>query len=200
MLYFTSDLHFGHENMLRICRDFSCVEEMDRELIRRWNERVRDRDTVYICGDFCYRNQTPAAHYLRRLRGRKILLAGNHDRQWLKNMDETEKAHYFAEIGDIINAKYNGVKLRFCHYPMLSWESARRGAVLICGHIHGARQGMEYDLFRQIPFAFNAGVDLHDYRPVTFRELVENNLRFYNRKLTAEEQKLLQDHIRAMEA
>ena len=51
-VYFTSDLHFGHKNIIRYDhRPFSSVQEMDAELIRRWNNKVKDEDLVYILGD-----------------------------------------------------------------------------------------------------------------------------------------------------
>ena len=51
-IYFTGDLHFGHENVLRFDgRPFSSVEEMDEELISRWNNKVGKGDIVYILGD-----------------------------------------------------------------------------------------------------------------------------------------------------
>jgi len=58
---------------------------MDQYIISRWNERVSNDDTVYIIGDVCYRNSKDASWYLRRLKGHKILVAGNHDNNLLKN-------------------------------------------------------------------------------------------------------------------
>ena len=53
MLFFTSDLHLGHANIIRYCdRPFANVGEMDAELIRRWNETVGEEDVVYFLGDF----------------------------------------------------------------------------------------------------------------------------------------------------
>ena len=58
MNLYTSDLHFGHENVIRFDdRPFSDIEEMDRTLIEMWNARVRDEDTVYIVGDVCFRSK-----------------------------------------------------------------------------------------------------------------------------------------------
>ncbi len=56
MTYFTSDLHFGHENIIRFSnRPFSSAEEMNRTLIDNWDSRVTDRDDIYILGDMFYR-------------------------------------------------------------------------------------------------------------------------------------------------
>ena len=50
-VFFTSDLHFGHENAIRFDnRPFKTVEEMDEELIRRWNAKVGKGDLVYVFG------------------------------------------------------------------------------------------------------------------------------------------------------
>ena len=70
MIFFTSDLHLGHENCIRLCnRPFSSIEEMDEILIENWNHKVTGKDTVYILGDLIYRSQKPPEEYLRRLRG-----------------------------------------------------------------------------------------------------------------------------------
>ncbi len=56
MIYYTSDLDFGHRNVLKFdSRPFADIDEMDRVLIENWNNRVRSDDTVYILGDFCYK-------------------------------------------------------------------------------------------------------------------------------------------------
>lgn len=51
-VFFTSDLHFGHENVIKFDnRPFRSVEEMDAELISRWNNKVKKGDLVYVLGD-----------------------------------------------------------------------------------------------------------------------------------------------------
>ena len=55
-VFFTSDLHFGHENAIRFDnRPFKSIEEMDTELIRRWNEKVGKGDLVYVLGDMIWK-------------------------------------------------------------------------------------------------------------------------------------------------
>ena len=57
--FFTSDLHLGHKNIIKYCnRPFSSLEEMNRIIIRRWNERVKVEDIVFVIGDFCFRNSS----------------------------------------------------------------------------------------------------------------------------------------------
>ena len=88
MVFFTSDLHLGHRNIIRLCnRPFSSIDEMDEYLIEKWNKKVTNADTVYILGDLMFRNEKPPEEYLRQLRGKKHLIIGNHDREWIKKYD-----------------------------------------------------------------------------------------------------------------
>lgn len=69
-VFFTGDLHFGHENVLAFDhRPFETVEEMDVELIRRWNHKVGKGDLVYVLGDFIWktRKQTHLVFLPRKL-------------------------------------------------------------------------------------------------------------------------------------
>ena len=72
-IFFTSDLHFGHENVLRFDhRPFASVEEMDDELIRRWNAKVAPGDLVYVLGDLIWKSRNDdAPGLLRSLNGQK---------------------------------------------------------------------------------------------------------------------------------
>ena len=77
MNYFTSDLHLGHRNIIRLCnRPFATIEEMDETLIRNWNAKVTNGDTVYILGDLLFRNEKPAvtSSWLRSALGRTAIL------------------------------------------------------------------------------------------------------------------------------
>lgn len=80
-IFFTSDLHFGHKNIIRFDnRPFSTVEEMDEALIRNWNAKVSDEDTVYVLGDISWYNDAKTSEIINSLHGHKILIKGNHDR------------------------------------------------------------------------------------------------------------------------
>lgn len=90
MIYFTSDLHLGHENILRFAnRPFGSVEEMNRTLIANYNALVREEDTVYILGDLTYRIPlTEAEPLIAKLNGKKHLIKGNHDKNYDKSLFE----------------------------------------------------------------------------------------------------------------
>lgn len=74
-------------------------------------------------------------------------------------------------------------------YSMLEWNGSRRAvdqatsiSWLIHGHIHNSKEGATYEYIRDnLPCALNAGVDINDYEPVTFEELLKNNNIWYGR-------------------
>ena len=121
MTYFTADLHLGHEGIIRFCnRPFDSVPEMDKALILNWNSRVTTRDDIYILGDLFHKNKENAEDILKRLKGRKHLVIGNHD-GWLKDI-VAEK--YFVEVDKIIELKMDGLSSRPIHcFLMQAWIS-----------------------------------------------------------------------------
>ena len=194
MILFASDLHFGHKNIVDLCkRPFVDVDEMDAVLIERWNRKVKKNDIVYLIGDVVW-DKKKVAYYMEQLSGKKILVAGNHDSTWIKR-EECQK--YFEEIVPYLEVHLNGHPITMCHYPMLEWrssreESKRKLGYLIHGHIHNRIADEYRQLFLQFN-ALNAGVDVNDFAPVTFDELVENNFQF---KLSALESEIDRNNLR----
>ena len=175
-IYFTADSHFGHTNIIKHCnRPFESIEEMNETLIANWNSRVHKSDHVYIAGDFCWRGgYENALRIVKRLKGNKHLAIGNHDSDFLKKPEYRE---LFAEIGQILVAGLDNGRTICCHYPMASWQGSHRGNGLVYGHIHNhINEVSEFMMKRDN--AFNAGVDICQFMPVTFKELQEHNNSF----------------------
>ncbi len=90
-LWFTSDHHFGHANILSYCKGraerWSSVEEMNVGLIERWNAVVAPTDRVYVLGDAAMGKRAETVPLYRQLNGRKVLVPGNHDNCWEKGRD-----------------------------------------------------------------------------------------------------------------
>lgn len=196
MIYFTADLHLGHKNISKLAnRPFSCAEEMDEALIANWNARVKGNDTVYIAGDLICKSADPQK-YLSQLKGKKVLICGNHDHGWT---DRVDMGRYFKEVLNLKELTVEGHMTTICHYPMIEWrcsrkEHSRKLGYLIHGHIHARTDRPEYMQLFRIPNALNAGVDINDFRPVTFAELVANNSAFKHALLkgTADDELLTQ--------
>lgn len=175
MVFFTADTHFGHENVIRFCdRPFASVEEMNETMIRNWNERVTDKDTVYILGDMFFRCKIETVEdILKRLKGQKYLIVGNHDGSWMSKMDYKK---YFVNVQPFLETNDGQNTFVCCHYPMLSWRhQARHNFYMIHGHIHNDTAMDFWPLLVARERALNAGVDLNGFKPVTLAELIENN-------------------------
>ena len=196
MNYYISDLHLFHKNVTKAGRDFdnrpfADLEEMHAHILERWNNKVTDGDVVYVVGDMAMRGtHRDLAEYVSRLKGRKILIKGNHD--------DLSDARYrrlydyvcdYKEVAD--NVGRDSVKLVLCHYPILMWNGQHRGSILLYGHVHNseedaifqdslARFNTENRENRNIGSvelrAYNVGcmAPYIDYEPRSIREIVEN--------------------------
>jgi len=174
MIYFTSDLHLGHANIIKHCnRPFQSADEMDDFLISKWNEKVSNNDTVYILGDFIFRSKRPPEDYLSVLKGKKHLVVGNHDKAWMKKVNLED---WFESV-EMMRYMIDGQrKLTLCHYPMMSWPFSNHGGYMVYGHIHDDTRMEYWPLIEQNPLMLNAGADINGFAPVTFEEMLENNL------------------------
>ena len=174
MTYFTSDLHIGHENIIRFSnRPFSTLDEMNRTLVDNWNSRVTERDDVFVLGDMFYRKKEGVEEILKKLKGRKHLIIGNHDYSWMKSI---EPRKYFVETETLLVLKEEGRVMTLCHYPIMSWPHMYHGSYCIFGHIHNSANNADYwPLIESNPYLLNAGVDVNNFYPVTFEELKRNN-------------------------
>lgn len=166
MIYFTADLHLGHRGIIAMKkRPFRTVEEMNRALITNFNAVVSRRDTVYILGDICHHLDVELCNGLiRRLNGAKILLSGNHDKQYDSSL--------FADIRDFMTVSLNGVSFSLMHYPMLSWPHSEAGAVQLHGHIHASSDYNEQNRKDGI-LRYDVGVDANNYFPVSVKDVLE---------------------------
>ena len=176
MVYFTSDLHLGHRNILRLCdRPFASSEEMDEVLMDNWNRKVHRDDTVYIMGDLMFRNEKPAAWYLDRLKGKKHLFIGNHDGRWMKTVDLDRYFESVSMMGTFSDGQH---KIPGCHYPMMTWPSSGKNGYMVFGHIHANKDAGYWPMIAASPLMLNAGVDINGFAPVSFDEMETNNERF----------------------
>ncbi len=175
-LLFTSDLHFGHEHVLKFDnRPFNTIEEHDRALIELYNTRVSPGDEVYILGDVVFRakEHTPG-WYVKQLGGHKHLILGNHDRKLLQDL---EAVKCFESIEQMQVVKENGAVMHLCHYPLAEWYGAFHDTWHIYGHIHN-HGGETFELMKNRTRALNAAVCINNYMPASLPELIENNRRF----------------------
>ena len=80
-IYFTSDHHFGHKNIIKFSkRPFKGVDEMDEMLIQKWNEKIKPEDDVYHLGDVGLSSFGKLSKILEKLNGKIYLINGNHEK------------------------------------------------------------------------------------------------------------------------
>ena len=176
-VWLASDHHFGHEKTCTVfkkadgspLRPFSCAEEMDEELVKRHNERVRPNDKCYFLGDVAIARKS--LHILGRLNGDKVLIRGNHD---IFKLDDYTP--YFRDIRgyDVKNG------MIFSHVPVHP-ESLARFGCNIHGHLHANRvmkirsfntKTGEFVYSDEIdPRYFNVSVEQIDFAPISLEDV-----------------------------
>jgi len=171
-VFFTSDTHYSHKNIIRFSnRPFANVEEMNEELIERYNSVVGKDDIVYHIGDFAFeRNHSYLKEIIGRLNGEKHFVAGNHDKVMfkddIKSMFKTFKTFPYSEIYvDDEDARGGKQHIVLCHYAMRVWNKSHHGSFHLYGHSHGSLP--EDESLR----SFDVGVDCWDYYPVSYEQV-----------------------------
>lgn len=130
-VYFISDTHFGHKNIIDYCgRPYNCVEEMNKDIIKRWNSVVKNDDVVYHLGDFGFGSKEEVAAIVSQLNGIKKLILGNHDR-W---RPQIYRDMGFKEVYDRPIILENFWILS--HAPIEGLMGKQSPFVNIYGHIH----------------------------------------------------------------
>lgn len=160
MLYFSSDHHFGHENILEYCnRPFKDLEEMHLALVTNHNAVVTEKDDVWFLGDLVYKMKDfeTAKYFIKMMRGRKNLVYGNHDKKY-----RAELAELFDTVQDYKELKYNKQKIILMHFPIEQWNGKAKGTTHLHGHGH-CTYPFNPELRR-----LDVGVDGHNYEPISF--------------------------------
>lgn len=132
-VFLTSDLHLGHSNIIRYCnRPYRDVDEMNEDLIRKWNEVVTDNDRVFFLGDFGLGTREDVIRWGNRLNGRKVMIYGNHDHFQPSTYYKAGFQHV-SRWPIVIEKMY-----LLSHAPMRSDPDAADigGLINIHGHIH----------------------------------------------------------------
>jgi calcineurin-like phosphoesterase family protein len=177
--FLISDTHFGHAGVCRFLRNdgvtklrpWDTPEEMDEEMVKRWNERVRPRDKVYHLGDVVINRKHLTT--LGRLNGDKVLIRGNHDIFKLEDFTP-----YFRDVRGY--HVMNG--MIFSHIPIHE-ESLGRFGVNVHGHLHANRvmrrassmmEFMERGVHSWIDPRYHCVcVEQTDFAPILLEDMIE---------------------------
>jgi calcineurin-like phosphoesterase family protein len=171
MIFFTSDPHLGHDKDFVVqARGFETVEEMNAEIIRRWNERVYPDDDVYILGDLTLGDVEEGIRLIAKLNGYLHIMRGNHDTD--------KKVERYLELPNVVSIQYADVlkygKAVFWmgHYPTITanYDDDKPWAkhvVCLFGHTH-----QEQPFYNNNPYMYNVGMDAHNCTPITIDEII----------------------------
>jgi len=158
--FFTADEHFGHANIIKYCnRPYKNVEEMNKDLIARFNKKVPDSNQSFTvhAGDFCFgKSYAEAYNYIKYLNGHHIFLMGSHD-VWLRNDPNRVSTH------EIWEKRIDGQLVVVCHYAMRTWAASHYNSWHLYGHSHGKLEsiGKSHDI----------GVDNNEFSPLSWDDL-----------------------------
>jgi calcineurin-like phosphoesterase family protein len=173
MVYFTSDTHFCHEKIIRLCgRPFVNIKQMNETLIQNWNSCITNDDEVYILGDFAYKGtEIQINKIVERLKGKKYLIKGNHD----KFIDDIEFKKNFEWIKDYYVLTYENINFILFHYPILEWDGFFHDSIHLYGHVHNS--GKSEDQAKRLEIlgrrAINVGVDVNNFHPISAEKILE---------------------------
>ena len=176
-IYFTSDTHFGHENIIKFCnRPFKNAQEMDEALIKNWNSVIKPEDTIFHLGDFAFGGSKLWNNIMYQLNGHKILIMGNHD---VRNFREGYIQN-FEYIGDQLFISIDNRKVYLNHYPFLcyggSYRTSKAATYQLFGHVHSGpiSSGLDKErLINLFPYQYDVGVDNNNFTPISWNEICD---------------------------
>ena len=166
-IFFCSDHHFGHANILTFkrsdntpLRPFATLEEMNEAIIANHNSVVRPQDKVYFLGDVVMSTKSYALDFLSRMNGEKVLIKGNHD--------QCKPQAYLEHFKDIRGShQFDG--LIMTHIPIHP-ESLARWGLNVHGHLHANRVVRELSHLPD-PRYFNVSLEQINYTPISLEEI-----------------------------
>ena len=167
MIFFTSDQHFNHTNIIKYChRPFNNIEHMNEAMIKRRNSIVSPNDYVYVLGDFIFvDNINIITYFVNKLNGTILLLRGDHGRTKLTIGDKLKMVDPIVELVPTFPLAHISTTLTLCHWCMRVWPKSHYNSWHLYGHSHGMlpSEGKSHDI----------GVDNNNFYPLSLDEIIE---------------------------
>lgn len=156
-VFFTSDLHLGHQFAART-RAMPIIAEHDWHIVETINETVPKRGKLYIIGDAFFSDG--GMKWARNIQCQNIeLILGNHDMYPVqKYLKMGWKIHGFRRYKDFWMS----------HCPMHPNEIRK-----MSGNIHGHVHRFSDTKRVEDPRYFNVNCEYHGYKPVRYDKIVE---------------------------
>lgn len=165
-VFFTSDTHFGHDrDFVWGVRGFKNVDEMNKEIVKRWNSVVKEEDTVYLLGDVMLGNNDESIKYLKQLNGLIYIALGNHDTSVRAKM--YAECHNVVDVQMCYRIKAGKKQVILSHYPTVTANGEDTKVLNFYGHTH-----QKDNFFEKRPYMYHVGMDSHDCYPVKMEDIL----------------------------
>ena len=173
-VWITSDLHLCHDRPF--CyepRGFSTVSEMNKAIVKNWNETVGPNDRVYVLGDLMLCNNKEGASLIKTLKGKLYIILGNHDTdvraKMYEDLDNVETVGFGSRV------RYKKWSFLLTHYPTLcanldDGKSVSRHTINLCGHSHTLDKWADWDK----GCIYHCELDAHNMFPVALDEIIDD--------------------------
>jgi calcineurin-like phosphoesterase family protein len=183
--FYIADAHFGHKAILHYDRrPWFGITEMKFDMIKLWNQKVRNCDEVYILGDFCFSDADEWKWILSRLHGKKYLIKGNHEPKQIPD----DISQMFVLISDYMEVNDGDYKVLLSHYPIISYKYDSNPCVLMFhGHVHRTvefealkeavkayKYKCEKNMFPYQGKLYNCWCGFYGYMPASLKEILTN--------------------------
>lgn len=168
-IWFISDTHFGHNNIIKFSnRPYLDIDTMNEMLIKSFNDHVSPNDISIWVGDVSFKGVEESKRIIRRMNGYKILVVGNHDFERKKGI----KPLAMDEVHIVYNLQMSESKVAFTHYPM---DNLPEGWVDVHGHVHiGGHHADEVESTTHI----NVNCEFWDYKPIPLEVIYDKVVAF----------------------
>ena len=179
MIYFTSDTHYAHKNIVlglsrwedkSGCRDFKTLEEHNNKIVDSINSVVGQEDILYHLGDWSFGGVENVFKFRERIICQNIhLILGNHDENIYKNRDNCQDI--FQSVNSYLELKIDDSYIVLSHWPMKIWNNYHKGSWQLYGHCHDNLKDDEWWTKSGRRRTMDIGVDTNNYKPYSYEDL-----------------------------
>lgn len=174
MIWFTSDLHLGHNrDFLYEPRGFKNIQEHDETIIKNWNKVVHPSDRVYVLGDLMLNDNEAGIKKIKQLKGQIYVVRGNHDSEVRMNL--YNDCYNIIKVTEGQFFRYGKYHFYLSHYPTLcsnfdSNKPLKARTVSLCGHSHCQNPFADWDK----GLIYHVELDAHNNFPVSIDSIIED--------------------------
>lgn len=173
MIFITSDWHFCHnKEFIWKTRNFSSINEMNEEIIKRNNKLVKPEDDLYVLGDLLLggeKSLEQGLNLISKINGKLHLVRGNHctDKRW----EAFSKLSNVVAMDNSIYLKHQGYHFYMSHFPSLTGNNdkfLKQMTLNLFGHTHQKEHFFENNFWM-----YNVAMDAHNCYPCNLNDIIQ---------------------------